>query len=98
MQACIHPKYESGQRSPETGNRKDDTYVNNHLLALLTHDNTRSTPREIIHLPERVQRQEKREERNGQDVKHYPADHISLPTEQEEQGPQTVNRRQHVTT
>ena len=32
--------------------------MHNHLLALFTQDNTSSTPREVVHTPERVDREE----------------------------------------
>ena len=67
------------------------TYVNNHLLPGFTQHDTRSTPGEIVHPPERVQRQEEREHRHGKDVEYHPADHVPLAAQDEHERLQTVH-------
>ena len=37
---------------------ENNPYMHDHLLALFTQDNTSSTPRKVVHSPERVQREE----------------------------------------
>jgi hypothetical protein len=66
--------------------------VDNHLLTGLAHDNTCLTPREIIHPPKRVQREEEREGRNCKDVEYHPANHIPFATQDENEGLETVHR------
>ena len=65
--------------------------MDNHLLAHFTQDNTSSTPGEIIHFPERVERQQEREDRDGQDVEHHPSNHVPLAAQHEHQRLQTVH-------
>ena len=65
--------------------------MNNHLLSRLSQHNTRLTPGEIVHLPERVQGEEEREGRNGENVEHHPSDHVPLPPQDENEGLQTIN-------
>ena len=66
--------------------------MDNHLLTGLTHDNTCLTPGEIIHPPERVQREEERERGNCNDVEDHPTDHIPLATQNEDEGLESVYR------
>ena len=67
------------------------TYVNNHLLAGFTQDDTRLTPREVVHPPEGVQGKEEGEHGDGEDVEHHPADHVPLATENEHESLKTVH-------
>ena len=67
------------------------TYVNNHLLAGFTQDDTRLTPREVVHPPERVERKEEREGGDSQDVEDHPADHVPLAAQDEHERLQTVH-------
>ena len=71
------------------------TYVNNHLLSRFSQHNTRLTPGEIVHLPERVQGEEEREGRNGEDIEQHPANHIPLPPHDEHEGLDTIDGRNH---
>ena len=65
--------------------------MNDHLLAGLAENDTSRTPREVVHLPERVERQEERECRDSDDVEHHPADHVPLATENEHESLKTVH-------
>ena len=69
--------------------------MNDHLLAGLAENDTSRTPREVVHLPERVERQEERECRDSDDVEHHPADHVPLAPEDEHQCLKTVDRGNH---
>jgi hypothetical protein len=54
--------------------------MDDHLLPSLTHDNTCLTPREVVHPPERVQREKERECGYCDNVKDHPANHVPLTT------------------
>ena len=79
----------------ETSVNAAEAYVNDHLLARLSHDQTRLTPREVVHAPEGVERKVERERGNGQDVEDHPTDHVPLATKQEHEGLQTVDGDNH---
>ena len=65
--------------------------MDNHLLTGLSQDDTSLTPGEVVHAPERVERQEEREDGNGEDVEDHPTDHVPLATKDEDQRLQTVD-------
>lgn len=69
--------------------------MDNQFLALLSQDDTSGTPREIVHLPERVQRQEEGECWDGKDVEQHPADHVPFTAEDEDQCLETVDCGKH---
>ena len=69
--------------------------MNNHLLAGFSQNDTSRTPREVVHLPERVQGKEEREHRNSQDVEEHPPNHVPLAPQYKDQCLKTVNRRNH---
>ena len=57
--------------------------MHNQLFALLTHDHTCLTPREVIHTPERVERERKGEYWNGKYVEDHPSNHVPLAPQNE---------------
>src|SRR4051812_6456807 len=57
--------------------------VDDHLLPRLSEHDTRLTPREVVHLPERVEREVEREDGDGKDVEEHPADHVPLAPQNE---------------
>lgn len=69
--------------------------MNNHLLARLSKHDTSLTPREVVHLPERVQRQHKREDGDSEDIEEHPPDHVPLATQNEDQGLNSVDGDNH---
>lgn len=71
------------------------TYVHDEFLPLLTQHHTSLTPREVVHLPERVQRQPERERRNREDVEDHPSDHVPLASEYEDEGLEAVDTSDH---
>ena len=71
------------------------TYVNDHLLSRLSQHNTSLTPREIVHLPERVEGQEEGEGGDSEDVEHHPPDHVPLATQDEHKRLKTIDSRNH---
>ena len=62
-------------------------------FGLVARNLTRLTPREVVHPPEGVERQEEREDRNGEDVEDHPANHIPLAAENEHERLKTVDSR-----
>ena len=69
--------------------------MHNYLFASLTQYYTSLTPREVIHAPERVQRQKEGEDGNGQDVEKHPAHHVPFAPHDEYNSLQAVNGPQH---
>ena len=65
--------------------------MNNHLLTRLSQNDTRLTPREVVHAPEGVQGKEEREDRDGQDVEDHPSNHVPLAAQNEYKRLQTVD-------
>lgn len=72
-----------------------DTHMDNHFLSRFAQYNTSLTPREIIHLPERVQGKEERERGDGKDVEQHPANHVPFAAHDEDEGLQTINCGDH---
>ena len=81
---CLHPSPGEVVSQRNSYKKRDGTYVNNHLLTLLTQYDTSCTPREIVHAPKGIQRQEERECRDSEDVEHHPPDHVPFPAEEED--------------
>jgi hypothetical protein len=71
------------------------TYMDDHLLTLLTQDDTGLTPGEIIHPPKRVEGEEKRKGRDCNDIEDHPTNHIPLTTHDEDQCLETIDSRDH---
>lgn len=69
--------------------------MNDDFLARLSQDETSSTPREIVHLPERVQWKEEREGWDGKDVEDHPPDHVPLSAKNEHPRLKTVDGGDH---
>jgi hypothetical protein len=65
------------------------------LFPGLSDDETGGTPREVVHAPERIEREEERKDRDGENVEEHPTDHVPLPAEDEYQRLQTVDGRDH---
>ena len=78
-------------RHPHNGSKQSSTYMDNHLLTGLSQDNTSLTPGEVVHTPERVERQEEREDGNGKDVENHPTNHVPLATKHEHKRLETVD-------
>ena len=62
------------------------------FLALITSDDTGISPGEIIHVPEGVERQGEGEDGCGDDVDDHPPDHFPFPSDDEDDGLETVDR------
>lgn len=69
--------------------------MNNELLALLADDDTCVTPREVVHLPERVEREVEGEDRDGEEVEDHPADHVPFSAEEEDEHLESVDGGKH---
>jgi hypothetical protein len=72
-----------------------NTYVDDDLLAGLSEHQTSSTPREVIHTPEGIERKEKREIWYAENIEDHPPDHIPLAPEDEDEGLYTIDRSNH---
>lgn len=69
--------------------------MNDNLLTLLTNYQPSCSPTKIVHLPERVQGEEEREDWNSKNVKDHPSNHIPSHSEDEDEGLETIDRREH---
>lgn len=63
-----------------------ETHVYNKFLTLLAKDKTSLTPREIVHPPERIERQPEGEGRDGENIEDHPSNHIPLPSQNKDEG------------
>lgn len=69
--------------------------MNDQLLSTLSNDDSSVSPREIVHRPERVEREVEGEDGDGEDIEHHPADHVPLPSEEEDHDLKTVDSSDH---
>ena len=69
--------------------------MNDNLLALFTHHQSRGPPRKVVHLPERVQWQKEGENGNGENVENHPGNHVPPHAEDEDEGLKAVDRCEH---
>ena len=79
---CLHPVAVS---VPIRGYAVMTTYMNNHLLSSFADNDACSTPGEVVHSPEGVQRQEEREDRDSKDIEYHPSNHVPFPPHDEDQ-------------
>lgn len=69
--------------------------MDDEFLPRFAHNQTRSTPGEVVHPPEGVKRQDQREYRNGQDIEDHPANHIPFTPHDENKSLKAINSTQH---
>jgi len=69
--------------------------MNDDLLLRFTQHDTGSTPREVIHPPEGIEREHEGEYRDRQDVEDHLSNHVPLLPEDEHGGSQTIHRTNH---
>lgn len=69
--------------------------MNDQLLSTLSNDDSSVSPREVVHRPERVEREVEGEDGNGQDVEDHPPDHVPLASEEEDEDLETVDGSDH---
>ena len=68
---------------------------NDLLVALLTDDNSRVTPREVILVPERVDGQHKAVDREGDDIDDHPSNVLPLSLDDEDDRLKTIHCSDH---
>jgi len=69
--------------------------VDDQLLSTLSNDHSSVSPREVVHRPERVEREVEGEDGDGEDVEEHPSDHVPLPSEEEDHDLETVDCADH---
>jgi hypothetical protein len=69
--------------------------VDEQALALLADNLARRTPRKIVHLPERDEREHEREERDREDVQEHPPDVLKLAVQDVDDDLAAVDGRDH---
>jgi len=69
--------------------------MNDHLLSRFTQHDTSSTPGEVIHSPERIEREHEGEDWDGQNVEEHASNHIPLSPENKHEGLQTIHSANH---
>lgn len=69
--------------------------MNDHLLSRFSKNNTSLTPGEIIHPPERIERQEEGEGGDSNDVEQHPSNHVPLAPHDEDESLQAIDSSNH---
>ena len=69
--------------------------MNDHLFSSFTQHDASLTPREVIHPPERIEREEERERGDSDDVEDHPTDHIPFPPHDKHQRLQPIDSGDH---